>query len=93
MKELVDDYEEKSKKDYSNKPYIFESSVSEQALYNPKYGDDRVCKCGHRYYRHFDTYDDMYACGCKYCGCWDFEEDIKSARKTKLQKIKDLLKS
>lgn len=22
--------------------------------YNSKYGDDRVCLCGHAYYRHFD---------------------------------------
>lgn len=35
--------------------------------YDPKYGDDRMCKCGHRYYRHFDTYDRMSAVGCKYC--------------------------
>ena len=42
--------------------------------YDPKYGDDRMCKCGHPYYRHFDTYDDMYPCGCKYCGCEHFVE-------------------
>ncbi len=43
--------------------------------YNPKYGDDRVCKCGHPYYRHFDTYDEMYPVGCKYCGCAEFIEN------------------
>lgn len=42
--------------------------------YNPDYGDDRMCKCGHSYYRHFDTYDDMYPIGCKYCDCDNFEE-------------------
>jgi len=42
--------------------------------YNPAYGDDRVCKCGHPYYRHFDTYEDMAAVGCKYCECFHFEE-------------------
>lgn len=43
--------------------------------YNPRYGDDRVCTCGHTYYRHFDTYEDMYPCGCKYCACHTFEDN------------------
>jgi hypothetical protein len=41
--------------------------------YDSKFGDDRICKCGHPYYRHFDTYEDMYPCGCKYCDCRTFE--------------------
>lgn len=41
--------------------------------YNPDYGDDKVCKCGHKYYRHFDTYEEMYPIGCKYCACDKFE--------------------
>lgn len=35
--------------------------------YDPFYGDDKPCICGHPYYRHFDTYDDMAPVGCKYC--------------------------
>jgi hypothetical protein len=35
--------------------------------YDPNFGDDRLCTCGHPYYRHFDTYEDMYPIGCKYC--------------------------
>jgi hypothetical protein len=35
--------------------------------YDPLYGDDKLCDCGHPYYRHFDTYDDMAPVGCKYC--------------------------
>ncbi len=42
--------------------------------YNPNYGDDRTCICGHSYYRHFDTYEQMSAVGCKYCQCFTFEE-------------------
>lgn len=42
--------------------------------YNPNYGDDRICKCGHPYYRHFDSYDDEYYIGCKYCSCSNFVE-------------------
>jgi len=44
-------------------------------VYDRKYGDDRKCKCGHSYYRHFDSYEDMEPVGCKYCGCFEFEED------------------
>jgi len=42
--------------------------------YNPNYGDDRICKCGHPYYRHFDTYENMAPVGCKYCSCGKFKE-------------------
>ena len=37
--------------------------------YDAMFGDDRLCECGHRYYRHFDTYDNMLAIGCKGCAC------------------------
>lgn len=43
-------------------------------IYDPKFGDDRVCECGHKYYRHFDTYENMKAVGCKYCQCGTFKE-------------------
>ena len=42
-------------------PYLT-SSVKVEGIrkqYNPKYGDDKLCKCGHSYYRHFDSYEDM----------------------------------
>lgn len=42
--------------------------------YNPKYGDGRKCECGHSYSVHFDSYEGMEACGCKYCGCNNFVE-------------------
>lgn len=57
-------------------PYIRKYKISVTDKYNPFYGDDRMCKCGHPYYRHFDTYDEMYPCGCKYCGCGEFIEDV-----------------
>jgi hypothetical protein len=58
------------------KPYIVKKVVVREELrsYNPKYGDDRVCRCGHSYYRHFDSYDNMEPVGCKYCHCFDFKE-------------------
>ena len=57
-------------------PYIVTRKVVVQRLfaYNPNYGDDRICKCGHTYYRHFDPYEEMAAVGCKYCGCGRFQE-------------------
>jgi hypothetical protein len=40
--------------------------------YNAEYGDDKICKCGHSYYRHFDSYEGMAPVGCKYCPCDEF---------------------
>lgn len=56
-------------------PYIIERKVEEIRKYNPNYGDKRICICGHPYYRHFDSCDDMNSVGCKYCGCYVFEEN------------------
>lgn len=55
-------------------PYIETTRVVVERKYNPNYGDGRICVCGHKYYRHFDTYDQMEACGCKYCQCVTFKE-------------------
>lgn len=35
--------------------------------YDPKFGDNKLCECGHTYERHFDTYADMEPIGCKHC--------------------------
>lgn len=43
--------------------------------YDPKFGDERVCECGHTYERHFDWMED-YRPGCKYCPCIDFQEQV-----------------
>jgi hypothetical protein len=40
--------------------------------YDPQYGLDTLCKCGHAYYRHFDRYEDRLLVGCKYCECTRF---------------------
>lgn len=61
----------------SKEPFIFKAFVVQIRVYNPEYGDARMCGCGHPYYRHFDTYEDMLDVGCKYmmtCGCPGFEE-------------------
>lgn len=38
-------------------------------VYDPNFGDERECRCGHPYYRHFDGYENNAAVGCKYCSC------------------------
>jgi len=52
-------------------PYIEKTEIS--MAWNPKYDQDALCECGHAYYRHFDTYDDMEPAGCKYCLCFTFK--------------------
>ena len=76
MEKLIVQYEkEKIFKDESvEQPYLEEATVRITQRYNPNYGDDRECKCGHAYYRHFDSYEDMDAIGCKYCRCYEFKE-------------------
>jgi len=54
-------------------PYIETRRVIIDRKYNPKYGDNKICECGHSYYKHFDSYENMYACGCKYCLCYTFK--------------------
>lgn len=56
-------------------PYLKEEKIVIEYKYNPKFGDDKICKCGHSYYRHFDSYEQMEPVGCKYCECYDFEEE------------------
>ena len=55
-------------------PYIEEQEIIIHRRYNPNYGNNRLCICGHVYYRHFDSYTDMENVGCKYCSCGDFKE-------------------
>lgn len=64
------------------KPYIERTVIT----YNPLYGDARICKCGHRYYRHFDSYENNDPVGCKYCSCRTFEEASLADRPLVLSK-------
>jgi len=54
--------------------YLIKEIITYEKSYNPNYGDNRICECGHLYYRHFDTYEDMLPVGCKYCQCSLFKE-------------------
>ena len=61
-------------KEGKDAPYI-ETEVIVKAIfreYNPEYGDEKLCKCRHSYYRHFDSYEGMAPVGCKYCQCDEF---------------------
>ena len=59
-------------------PYVetTETVTETNCKYNPNYGDNRTCCCGHSYYRHFDSYEGMEPVGCKYCECRVFVEDV-----------------
>lgn len=59
---------------------IHRRSHNSDNAYDPDFGDDRICKCGHSYVRHFDPYDNNRFVGCKYCGCDHFTE-IKTVKK------------
>jgi hypothetical protein len=83
MKKLIAEYEEQQlkKSDEIEKvivelPYLeaVDVEINQYVRYNPKYGDNRECECGHSYYRHFDSYEQMDAVGCKYCECYNFIE-------------------
>lgn len=63
----------------SEKPYI--TRLVEVQSYNPNFGDERECQCGHQYHRHFDSYEDMKPEGCKYCGCCEFVERTEQTDK------------
>ena len=67
-----------------NSPYLEYEYKVIQRMYNPNYGDNRKCICGHSYYRHFDSYENMEACGCKYCGCSEFVEDTTEIKNKNL---------
>jgi hypothetical protein len=54
--------------------YIKESVSTIDKIYNPYFGSDNLCACGHPYYRHFDSYDDNYPVGCKYCECMTWKK-------------------
>lgn len=72
MKKLVQAYEKPKLVDPMTQAYLREFTIKEKLKYNPLFGDDKICKCGHPYYRHFDTYEDMCVVGCKYCSCFEF---------------------
>lgn len=60
-------------------PYLIQTKIIKTRHYNKNYGNERICRCGHTYYRHFDSYPDydgntMAPIGCKYCTCYVFRE-------------------
>ena len=56
-------------------PYIYKpfSFPHQEVEFNPNYPENATCECGHSYYRHFDSYENMDPVGCKYCGCGHFK--------------------
>lgn len=56
-------------------------------VYNPDYPQDNVCRCGHLYHRHFDSYEDWVAIGCKYCGCGHFVHVLNAERLSPFERM------
>lgn len=84
----VKDIKEEVVESGKSKPYI-KTKVTLTAIfeeYNPDYGDDKLCKCGHSYYRHFDSYENTSPVGCKYCMCNKFEpaEEVENGESGKI---------
>ena len=54
----------------------YECCICESIIrgYNAKFGDSRMCVCGHPYNRHFGVSDNGEEWVCKDCGCKMFEE-------------------
>lgn len=67
----------KTTKEDKDKPYLLKHITTTVRLYNPEYGDNRICRCGHTYDRHFDGFEETshQDVGCKYCDCSDFAEE------------------
>lgn len=51
--------------------------------YDPNFGDDKLCVCGHTYYRHHDSHEDMRPSNCKYCVCNIFQDATAKLSKEK----------
>ena len=66
-----------------NSPELVQVDVMGGEAHDPNFGDSRLCTCGHTYYRHFDSYENMAPVGCKYsghCNCEGFKDSGKIER-------------
>ncbi|QGH79455.1 hypothetical protein SEA_LIMPID_144 [Streptomyces phage Limpid] len=55
---------------------VNELEIEIARMWDENHDQDALCKCSHPYHRHFDSYEDMYPIGCKYCECDTFEQRI-----------------
>lgn len=61
----------------SEQPYLFETIEVQRRVYNPDYGDEKICKCGHSYIDHFELYEErLIPTGCRKCECFVFMEKV-----------------
>lgn len=70
----TNDVDASASADCSTGPYLEKMITTVIRFYNPKFGDQRKCVCGHTYERHFDGYEEPNEqdVGCKYCDCHTF---------------------
>ena len=71
---------------------------NEYHTYDPDYGDEKVCECGHLYHQHFGgvsdnekaskfcpdigPHYDIEVVECRYCKCKGFTEKVKTLKET-----------
>lgn len=58
-------------------PFIEEPQTKIVRRYNPEYGDEELCECGHPYKTHFDSTGLHIA--CYHCDCEGFVEDTENS--------------
>ena len=54
-------------------PYLIKAEVVYTKYYNPDYGDNQLCKCGHAYVQHFQDGLPIPWCEDTLCFCKEFE--------------------
>lgn len=56
-----------------DKAYITQYYLGTKQVYNPEYGDNRTCVCGHKYIDHFSNERAGSVIGCRECSCSSFK--------------------
>jgi hypothetical protein len=60
-------------------PYLFIEKLVKVRAYNPNYGDNRKCKCSHKYIDHFrsghGSHPKLIPDICPLCDCYVFMEE------------------
>lgn len=74
-------------------PYIVEMHTTYTYHYNPRFGDERMCHCGHSYIQHFDAFEQYDELGCKQdCKCGhfrDIEEKSQPSYEIRTTRVRD----
>jgi len=64
------------------KPYIETYRLTLQKEYDPNFGDQKVCQCGHNYDMHFPAFSKKIT-SCKFCNCRIFQHPLNKLKQAK----------